>query len=59
MAAALHQFLDLKRNQGPIRTLAKARQHLESYPPTALGLDLADLLQQGVRDQAGVMERTH
>jgi uncharacterized protein len=46
VAAALHQFLDLERSQGPIRTLAKARQRLEPYAPTALGLDLADLLQQ-------------
>jgi uncharacterized protein len=46
VAAAMHQFLDLKRGQGPIRTLAKARQHLEPYGPAAMGLDLADLLQQ-------------
>lgn len=46
VAAAMHQFLDLKRDQGPLRTLAKARQRLESYAPTGLGLDLADLLQQ-------------
>lgn len=46
VAAAMHQFLDLKRDQGPLRTLAKARQHLESYAPTALGLDLTDLLRQ-------------
>jgi predicted metal-dependent hydrolase len=46
VAAALHQFLDLERDQGPLRTLAKARQRLEPYAPAALGLDLAGLLQQ-------------
>jgi predicted metal-dependent hydrolase len=46
VAAALHQFLDLERDQGPRRTFAKARQRLEPYAPAALGLDLADLLQQ-------------
>lgn len=45
VAAALHQFA-LKRKHAPQRTLAKARQRLEPYAPTALGLDLADLLEQ-------------
>lgn len=45
VAAALHQF-DLKRKHAPRRTLAKARLRLEPYAPTALGLDLADLLEQ-------------
>jgi predicted metal-dependent hydrolase len=45
-AAALHQFLDLHRVEGPRRTLAKARRRLEPYLPEALGIDLADLLRQ-------------
>jgi hypothetical protein len=45
VAAALHQFA-LDRREAPRRTLAKARQRLELYAPTALGLDLADLLEQ-------------
>jgi predicted metal-dependent hydrolase len=45
VAAALHQF-DLKRQEAPRRTLAKARQRLEPFSPTALGLDLANLLDQ-------------
>ena len=44
MAAALHQFLDLKRTLGPRRTLAKARRRLEPFEPVALGLDVEDLL---------------
>jgi predicted metal-dependent hydrolase len=44
VAAALHQFLDLKRNEAPRRTLAKARRRLEPYIPAALGIDIADLL---------------
>jgi len=43
-AAALHQFRDLKRQDGPRRTLAKARRNLEPYAPSALGIDVADLL---------------
>jgi uncharacterized membrane protein YccC len=46
VAAALHQFLDLKRDEAPRRTLAKARRRLEPYAPAALGIDLADLLEQ-------------
>jgi|ERR1700710_406987 len=45
-AAALHQFLDLHRVEGPRRTLAKARRRLEPYAPEALGIDIADLLKQ-------------
>ncbi|HEY0556886.1 MAG TPA: DUF309 domain-containing protein [Thermoanaerobaculia bacterium] len=45
-AAALHQFLDLHRVEGPRRTLAKARRRLEPYLPEALGLDIEDLLKQ-------------
>jgi predicted metal-dependent hydrolase len=45
-AAALHQFLDLHRLEGPRRTLAKARRRLEPYAPAALGLDIPDLLRQ-------------
>lgn len=44
MAAALHQFRDLKRTLGPRRTLAKARRRLEPFAPVALGLDVEDLL---------------
>jgi hypothetical protein len=44
VAAALHQFRDLKRTLGPRRTLAKARRRLEPFAPVALGLDMEDLL---------------
>jgi predicted metal-dependent hydrolase len=44
VAAALHQIRDLKRREGPRRTLAKARRNLEPYAPVALGLDVEDLL---------------
>lgn len=44
MAAALHQFRDLKRTLGPRRTLAKARRRLEPFAPVALGLDIDHLL---------------
>jgi predicted metal-dependent hydrolase len=44
VAAALHQHLDLKRTEGPRRTLAKARRNLEPFAPEALGIDVADLL---------------
>ena len=43
-AAALHQFRDLKRREGPRRTLAKARRNLEPYTPSALGIDVESLL---------------
>jgi predicted metal-dependent hydrolase len=46
VAAALHQFLTLKRIDGPRRTLAKARRRLEPYVPIALGIDIEDLLEQ-------------
>ena len=46
VAAALHQFLDLNRMDAPRRTLAKARRRLEPYVPAALGIDVADLLEQ-------------
>ncbi|HEV2851770.1 MAG TPA: DUF309 domain-containing protein [Thermoanaerobaculia bacterium] len=46
VAAALHQFLALKRKEAPQRTLAKARGRLEPFAPTALGIDLSDLLRQ-------------
>jgi predicted metal-dependent hydrolase len=46
IAAALHQFLDLHRQEAPGRTLAKARVRLEPYAPVACGLDIADLLDQ-------------
>jgi predicted metal-dependent hydrolase len=46
VAAALHQYLDLKRTEGPRRTLAKARRNLEPFAPAALGIDVSDLLDQ-------------
>jgi predicted metal-dependent hydrolase len=46
IAAALHQFLNLNRIDGPRRTLAKARRRLEPYAPIALGIDVEDLLEQ-------------
>jgi hypothetical protein len=46
VAAALHQHLDLKRTQGPRRTLAKARRNLRPFAPAALGIDIGDLLAQ-------------
>jgi hypothetical protein len=45
VAAAMHQFLDLKREEAPRRTLAKARGRLEPFVPVAHGLDLAGLLE--------------
>jgi hypothetical protein len=45
IAAALHQFLDLHRQEAPGRTLAKARVRLEPYAPVACGLDIASLLE--------------
>jgi predicted metal-dependent hydrolase len=45
VAAAMHQFLDLKRRQAPGRTLAKARHRLEPFAPVAHGLDVAALLE--------------
>jgi predicted metal-dependent hydrolase len=44
VAAALHQYLDLKRTEGPRHTLAKARRSLEPFAPAALGIDVGDLL---------------
>ena len=44
VAAALHQYLDLRRTEGPRRTLAKARRNLEPFAPAALGIDVGDLL---------------
>src|SRR4051794_577660 len=52
VAAALHQFLDLHRDEAPRRTLAKARRRLEPYVPTALGIDIEDLLEQVGRWEA-------
>jgi hypothetical protein len=40
----MHQFLDLKRDGGPMKTLAKARGRLEPFAPVSHGLDLAALL---------------
>jgi uncharacterized protein len=45
IAAALHQFQDLKRLDGPRRTFAKARRRLESFAPVSHGLDVAGLLE--------------
>ena len=49
IAAALHQFLDLHRQEAPGRTLAKARVRLEPYAPVACGLDISGLLDQVAR----------
>jgi predicted metal-dependent hydrolase len=57
VAAALHQFLDLKRIDGPRRTLAKARRRLEPYAPIALGIDIEDLLEQVRRWEAWLEHR--
>ena len=57
VAAGLHQILDLDRQIGPRNTLAKARVHLEPYGPTALGLDVAGLIESVGRWQAW-LERT-
>lgn len=57
VAAALHQFLDLHRQEAPGRTLAKARVRLEPYAPVACGLDIAGLLEQVGRWEAW-LERT-
>ena len=56
VAAALHQIQDLRRREGPRRTLAKARRNLEPYAPTALGLDIEDLL-RSVAAWQGWLER--
>ena len=56
VAAALHQHLDLKRQTGPRRTLAKARKNLESYAPSMLGIDVEDLL-RSVREWETWLER--
>ncbi|HEX6899998.1 MAG TPA: DUF309 domain-containing protein [Thermoanaerobaculia bacterium] len=45
VATALHQFQDLKRLDGPRRTLAKARRRLEPFAPVSHGLDVAGLLE--------------
>lgn len=44
VAAAMHQFLGLKRNEAPIKTLAKARGRLEPFAPVSHGLDVEGLL---------------
>lgn len=46
VAAAMHQFLDLKRQEAPRRTLAKARRRLEPFVPVSHGLDLGELLER-------------
>jgi len=45
VAAALHQFLNLKRISGPVKTFAKARLRLEPFAPVSHGLDVAGLLE--------------
>lgn len=52
VAAAMHQFRDLKRKAGPRGTLAKARLRLEPFVPVAQGLDVAELLGSVKRWQA-------
>ncbi len=57
VAAALHQHLDLKRTEGPRRTLAKARRNLAPFAPEALGIDIADLLVQVERWEGWLKSR--
>lgn len=57
VAAALHQFLDLHRADGPRRTFAKARLRLEPYRPSASGIDVQDLLDQVGRWEAWLERR--
>src|SRR5436305_14266448 len=57
VAAALHQHLDLRRNEGPRRTLAKARRNLEPFAPAALGIDVAGLLEQVGPWEGGLEQR--
>jgi predicted metal-dependent hydrolase len=57
VAAALHQHLDLKRAEGPRRTLAKARRNLEPFAPEALGIDVAGLLEQVGRWEGWLEQR--
>ena len=44
VAAAMHQFLNLERISGPIRTFARARRRLEPFTPVSHGLDVGALL---------------
>ena len=46
VAAAMHQFLGLKRDRAPRSTLAKARARLTPFSPAALGIDVEDLLRR-------------
>jgi len=48
---AFTSFLDLKRQEAPGDTLAKARNRLEPYAPVASGLDIKGLL-----DQVGIWQ---
>jgi len=57
VAAALHQFLDLGRTDGPRRTFAKARTRLEPFAPAACGLDVAGLLEAVGRWQEWLEEK--
>jgi uncharacterized protein len=58
VAAAMHQFRDLHRRDGPRNTLAKARGHLEDYAPVACGLDVAALLATVKRWQEWLKEES-
>lgn len=58
VAAAMHQFRDLQRRDGPRNTLAKARGHLESYAAVTCGMDLAALLGTVARWQEWLQEET-
>jgi len=53
----MHQFLDLKRDGGPIKTLAKARGRLEPFAPVSHGLDLAALLAAVAQWQSWLVRR--
>jgi hypothetical protein len=53
----MHQFLDLKRDQAPVKTLAKARVRLEPFAPISYGLDVAGLLETVGNWQAWLVRR--
>jgi uncharacterized protein len=57
VAAAMHQFLGLKRNEAPVKTLAKARGRLEPFAPVSHGLDIADLLAAAGRWESWLVRR--
>ena len=56
VAAALHQFRNLHRKDGPRHTFAKARRRLEAFLPASHGLDIAGLLEAVGRWEAWLEE---